>query len=344
MRVDGWIVSAPLANSPSEQDPMNKISLIVLGLISALAGSCAASVSVSSPTNNSTVSNPMNVVAGASSSAPITAMAVYVDNNLATKVSGGSINTTISVGTGGHSLVIQAWDSNGNVQKQALSVNVTGGTGSLPYSFNNIDQMSGWQNCGACSGAGGNGPTVPYSLTQYRSSPSMDGQANQYWIGGNTPYSSALWWKQLGAQPGATHFIYDLYFYLQNPGVAQSIELDMNQSVNGRKFIFGTQCNIKGTHQWDIWDTANRKWVPSGVGCSQPSAYVWHHAIIETKRVGSQTLFIAITLDGNKSYINRYFNTYAVNAAELNVAVQIDANYQGANYSLWADKISLQYQ
>lgn len=208
-------------------------------------------------------------------------------------------------------------------------------------SINNINQLGGWQNCGACAGPGGHGVPVPYSMTQHRSSPSIDGQSAEFWIGGQHPYSSAIWWKQLGARPGSSHFTYDLYFYVTNPSAVQALEFDINQSVNGRKYIFGTECNPRGNGQWDVWDTAGHRWVATGIGCGAPSAYNWHHLTIEAQRVGASTHFIAITLDGRKSYVNCYFNTYGVGASELNVAVQLDTNNASTNYSLWADKISL---
>lgn len=167
----------------------------------------------------------------------------------------------------------------------------------------------------------------------------MTGNSTQYWLGGSSPYHNAIWWKQLGANPGASHFTYDLYFYLKTPGAAQSLEFDMNQSVNGHKYIFGTQCNIKGAHQWDVWDTAGGRWVHTGIGCSQPPSYRWNHLVLEFQRVGNQAKFISVTLNGHKSYINRSFNTRQVSASELNSAVQLDGDYNQQNYSMWVDKM-----
>ena len=200
-----------------------------------------------------------------------------------------------------------------------------------------IHAMSGWTTCNTCAGSG----STPHSMTQHLSTPSMTGNSTQYWLGGSSPYHNALWWKQLGANPNATHFTYDLYFYLKTPGAAQSLEFDMNQSVNGHKFIFGTQCNIKGAHQWDVWDTAHGKWIHTGIGCSQPPAYTWNHLVLEFQRVGNQTKFVSVTLNGNRSYINRSFNTYGVHASELNTAVQMDGDSHQDDYSMWVDKMKL---
>jgi hypothetical protein len=109
--------------------------------------------------------------------------------------------------------------------------------------------------------------------------------------------------------PTATHFVYDLYFYIQNPGAAQSLEFDMNQAVNDRKFISARSAIIGGSHQWDVWDTANGRWVNTGIGCSAPPAYRWNHLVLEFQRNSNQATFVSVTLNGAKSYINRTFNT-----------------------------------
>ena len=203
--------------------------------------------------------------------------------------------------------------------------------------YNQIQSMSGWTTCNSCAGSG----PVNHSMSQHIHSPSMTGNSTKYWLGGNSPYHNAIWWKQLGANPGASHFIYDLYFYLTAPGAAQALEFDMNQSVNGHKYVFGTECDIRGSHQWDVWDTAHGHWVHTGIGCSQPPAYHWNHLVLEFQRVGSQTKFVSVTLNGHKSYINRTYNTRNVSASELNAAVQLDGDYNQQNYSMWVDKMTV---
>lgn len=213
--------------------------------------------------------------------------------------------------------------------------------GSLSFAgdryYTAIQGMSGWQTCDSCAGSG----STPHSMTQHQRNPSLSGNAAEYWLGGHSPYHNAIWWKQLGADPAASHFIYDLYFYLKTPAAAQALEFDMNQSVGGHKFIFGTECNIRGGHQWDVWNTAGRTWIHTGVGCSQPPAYTWNHLVLEFQRVGNQTKFVSVTLNGHKSYFNRTFNTYGVNASELNAAVQLDGDNNQQNYSMWVDQMKV---
>ena len=81
-------------------------------------------VFVSSPLNNSYDSNPVHFVATAKSDYPIVAMAIYVDNSLYWKQNVSSINTYLTLPTGGHSIVVQAWDQQQKVYKTGLNITV----------------------------------------------------------------------------------------------------------------------------------------------------------------------------------------------------------------------------
>ena len=117
----------------------------------------------------------------------------------------------------------------------------------------NIEQMPGWESCTVCAGANAKGPVAIYSMVENQASPWLDGNSAKFSISGTTPYSDALWWKQLGAFDSATNLQYDVDFYITNPGVIQALEFDNNQSNGAHKFIFGSECNIKGNH-WDVWE------------------------------------------------------------------------------------------
>ncbi|HYX53115.1 MAG TPA: hypothetical protein VE783_06670 [Candidatus Limnocylindrales bacterium] len=205
----------------------------------------------------------------------------------------------------------------------------------------NIQAMTGWQNCTTCAGSGGAGPSAPHSMTQFQSSPSITGKAAKFWLGGSTPYSDALWWKQLGAANGTTHHIYDVYFYIKTPQYAQTLEFDSNQAVVNKKWIYGTQCSIKNHHDWDVWDTKGAAWRQTGIPCSAPSAYKWHHLTWEFKRDGSKNYFISVTLDGVKHYVNKSYYAKTVYASMLDVAFQMDGDNHQDDYMVWLDKVSL---
>jgi hypothetical protein len=316
-------------------------SVRIVAIVFALTTLSFAGVNVSSPTPNSQNSSPVHFVASASGNYPIVAMIIYADNTSVYSANGASINTSVSLGSGNHYIVVQAWDNKNNVYKSAgFNISVSGGNNDNAQ-YQMIQSMSGWASCGSCAGPGGHGPDTPRYMHQYIATPSLSGKSSEYWIGPKAPYSGALWWKQLGANPKASHFTYDLYFYVKNPNAPQALEFDMNQSVGSRKFIFGTQCDIKGHHDWDVWDTANGTWIKTGIACSAPPAYTWNHLVLEFARSSNQTTFVSVTLNGKKSYINRTFNTYGVNASELNAAVQLDGNSTDSAYSMWVDKMQV---
>lgn len=299
-----------------------------------------AGVNVASPTPNGQYSGSVHFVASASGSYPITAMMIYSDNQSVYSIGKANIDTSVNLASGTHYIVVQAWDTHNNVYKAAgFNISVSGGNNNATYQM--IQAMSGWQNCGSCAGPGGQGPDTPRYMHQFIATPSMTGKSSEYWIGPKVPYSAALWWKQLGANSKVAHFTYDLYFYVKNPTAPQALEFDMNQSVGGRKFIFGTQCDIKGHHDWDVWDTANSRWVQTGIACSAPPAYTWNHLVLEFSRSSTQATFVSVTLNGKKSYINRTFNTFGTSASELNTAVQLDGNSTDTAYSVWVDKMQV---
>jgi len=205
-----------------------------------------------------------------------------------------------------------------------------------------IQRMPGWQSCDACAGTNGAGPKAGHSMAEGIPSPSMSGAAAQFNISGSQPYSDALWWKQLGAANSATNLVYDLYFYIKNPAAAQALEFDANQANGSHRWVFGTQCNIAAGH-WDVWANAAGSWKSTGIPCSAPAAYKWHHLTWEFKRNATQVIFVAFTYDGVKHYVNRTYPAKASSTNEMNVAFQMDQKGTPVAYSTWLDNVTLKY-
>lgn len=335
----------------------NAIRLLIVTLT--LATASFAGVTVSSPAAGSTAGSPVHFVASATSTHPITAMRIYVDNLSVYLVSASSLNTSVTMSTGTHSVVVQAWDSTGAFFKTPLTLKVSGtaptptptpaptptGLPAPPSTAvvkSNIDQMTGWESCTVCAGANAAGPVATYSMVENQASPSLDGLAAKFSISGTTPYSDALWWKQLGAADFATHLKYDVDFYITNPGVAQALEFDNNQSNGALKFIYGTQCNIKGGH-WDVWGNAAGNWISTGIACSAPTAFVWHHITWEFQRTTTNVIFVGFTYDGVTHYVNRSYPARGSSVHEMNVAFQMDGDFAMHAYSTWLDKVTLTY-
>lgn len=330
--------------------------LYVLAMTLIAASAAFAGVTVSSPAPGAAVGSPVHFVANATSTSPITAMRIYVDNATAYTVSAAKIDTSLALSAAKHNITVQAWDSKGVVTKQSFALSVSGGAPAptptptpapgLPappataFTYTNIEQMTGWSSCTTCAGAGGNGPTATFSMVQNQASPSLDGNSTKFSIGGTTPYSDALWWKQLGAVDTATNLKYDVYFYVTNPAAIQALEFDSNQADGAHHFIFGTQCSV-GHGEWDVWGGTTPKWENTGVACTAPAAFTWHHLIWEFKRSTTAVTFIGFTYDGVTHYVNKTYPSLSATFHELNAAFQIDGNKRMDSYSVWVDKLTL---
>jgi hypothetical protein len=170
----------------------------------------------------------------------------------------------------------------------------------------------------------------------------MDTKSAHFNLAGTTPYSNAIWWTQLTPSDSASHFIYDMYFYIKDPASSEALEFDMNQTTGGRRYVYGTQCGVNYDHQWDVWDTANGHWMPTGVACTNVKAFAWNHLTWEFSRSNGQINFISVTLNGVKSYVNKSYSSKAwTKGPELNVAFQMDQTGAAKAYDVWLDKISV---
>jgi len=87
-------------------------------------GGSTPGVTVTSPPNGATVSSPVRFVASAVSSNPITAIAVYVDNQRVLLRNASSIDESVALTSGAHFVVVQAWDSTGSIFKRSLNITV----------------------------------------------------------------------------------------------------------------------------------------------------------------------------------------------------------------------------
>jgi hypothetical protein len=153
------------------------LTLIVATSVASFAG-----VTISSPSSGSTQSSNVHFYATASMSAGVTTMQIYDNGSLKYAVSGSKIDHYLTLGGGSHAVTIKAWDKYGNstYAKRSFTVSGTTSSSTTTTTYSNIDHMSGWENCGACAGIGGDGSVVPYSMTQNINTPSMDGRGQQH--------------------------------------------------------------------------------------------------------------------------------------------------------------------
>ena len=217
-----------------------------------------------------------------------------------------------------------------------------GDTPSSAQVISDIQKLTGWQTCVlSCAGA----PAAVFSMTQGISSPSLSGSSDRFsLLSGTSSFGAVMWFKALGAHNSATHFLFDLNFYVDNPGAAQALEFYVTQSTGGARYNFGTQCDLAGGHAWRMWDNIGKKWVASAATCPTPAAKTWNHLVFEFQRqTGGDVMFTAVTLNGQRSLVNLSMQHTADSSSGLDVAYQSDANGSGTPYSVWLDKVSVTY-
>jgi hypothetical protein len=180
-------------------------------------------------------------------------------------------------------------------------------------------------------------------MTQNISSPSLNGAATRFFLGGSTPYSDVIWWKDLGGSQ-SSNFSYDLYYYVRNPSASQALEFDVNDSIDNVWYVFGTECNYRQTKTWRVWDTRDAKWVSTSIACNPPKAYSWNHLTLEFKRSNGKAQFLSVTLNGTKHYFNHsYYPKSNPGGYQTSVAFQMDGNYLQTDYSVYINKMLLNY-
>lgn len=318
-------------------------------------------LSVSSPVASATVTSPVNVIANATPKNPIFFMRVYVDQLAVYFTFTNSINAQIFMAPGQHTVTVMAEDNQGYISATPIQVTVSGQAPSTNGQtvITGIQGLPGWQTCGALfpPGSGRDGQIcaagfgqAQYKITQNQSSPAMDGNSTEFSMGGP--------WAQCPAPPGycnelnfnavaggnnVTHFLYDLYFYIDNPQAPQALEFDLNQTFGGQRWVWGSECNFNGSGKWDIWDDING-WTPTQFPCSRSDfpANTWIHLVWDVQRVGNTVQYNTLTVGNNVFNVNTTFsNEPNWTLEEIDVAFQMDGNSQMVPYNVWLDKVNL---
>jgi hypothetical protein len=203
-----------------------------------------------------------------------------------------------------------------------------------------IQQLGGWDVClGTCAGTG----MAVSSITQGIASPSLSGNSARYqMLSGSEPFSGALWFNHLGSFDSATHFVYDLFFYVDNPSAAQALEFGVGQSANGNRYRYYTQCLLVGGPIWRVWNPSSNAWVASSVPCATPVANTWNHLIWEFQRDSSgNVIFIAVSVNGVRSPVNMSMPHDSDTGSGVDASFQPDANLNATPYSVWLDNVTV---
>jgi hypothetical protein len=115
--------------------------------------------------------------------------------------------------------------------------------------------------------------------------------------------------------------------------------------MNGVGMTWGTECRIAGGNEWDIWDNANAKWVPTGIPCN-PIDHSWNHVTINVQRGPNNILiYQSITLNGITHNLNKSYVPFTVPTSWYGITVnyQMDGDYQQDANATYLDNFSFMY-
>jgi hypothetical protein len=207
--------------------------------------------------------------------------------------------------------------------------------------FSNIQTMTGWKWCSTCANAGGG---ALLAMTQNISSPSLGGKASKFFLGGTTPWSHALYYKRLSSDSTATNFKYTVHYYYKTPSAPSGMEFSMSQRKGYEWYRMDTQCSyING--DWRLWDNANSHWVDTSIACTRPTAYKWTTVTFEGQRANGKIVFVAITINGTRHYLNKSYGPKKMSSSNSSTTVhfQLNGNKTQTDYSVWGDQFSATY-
>jgi hypothetical protein len=308
------------------------------------AALCPFPMAVSSPTAGQSVQSPVQLIASAQSASPIYNTRVYVDRVPVFFTFLGELNQYLWIANGNHTIEVVSEDQSGYISTKTIPVHITGQTPGLSQ----LQNMPDWINCSSVLATGavcaaGLG-VAKSALSQSQSSPTVNGgQSAKFSMeGGTHPYSNALYWIPLGGGSNVSHFIYDLYFYVDNSPASQALEFDVNQTFGGTRWTWGSECNFDADQKWDIWNDAGNVWVPTDAPCTHFPSNTWIHLVWTLERVGNQVHYISLRVDDRTYNIDTYYTAQSNwFADEIDVAFQMDGNWEQQPYNVWLDNVTL---
>ena len=316
----------------------------------------AVQITLQSPTTGA-VSDPVPVQANLASAAGLSRWAVNVDGQdvYQANVSAGKsavVSTQVSVGTGDHTLVVEAWDASGNPGSSApmaISVGAASAAGAglpkPPVNATVLKQIQNttdnWTDCSIC--AQGTHRTTNYWQAPFQTRPSMTGSSREFFSGGPS-WTNVLFIKTLPPQNQASHFIWDFYVYHDGASAASiwSAEFDLWQVIGGREFMIGSQCAF-GDTKWETWDSQHNRWIKTGIGCPRWAPNTWHHVQWYVERRGqSQYRYDTLVVDGTPHSINLTYNIARVPWPDnVGIQWQLDQSSNGVPIHEWIDDVQL---
>jgi hypothetical protein len=148
----------------------------------------------------------------------------------------------------------------------------------------------------------------------------------------------------MGGTSSATHFLWDFWVYQDSTTAANvwSSEFDLWQTLGGKEFMIGSQCDF-GDGYWDTWDSANNRWIENGVACPRWAANTWHHVQWYVERVSStQYRYDTLVVDGHGYGFNQTWKVNPITWPDaVGIQYQLDQGANGDPVHEWIDNVKL---
>lgn len=354
-------ISVPACQSAAQQKgnclcALAKSSLLLCAFACALALPIAAhgqvGVWLQSPLPGS---NPakIQVTAVPYSSSAITTWIIYVDDAIAyqTNNTPGTLSKTLTLSNGSHLLYARAWtsDSVGTSATLMIQVGAPPSSSSVlpnpPPKAKVFSQMqnstANWTECSLC--AEGTNDTTNYWMAPFQHTPSKSGSSLELYLDG-LPWTNALFIDTMAGTSSATHFLWDFWVYQDSTTAANiwSSEFDLWQTLGGKEFMIGSQCDF-GDGYWDTWDSANNRWIENGVACPRWAANTWHHVQWYVERISStQYRYDTLVVDGHGYGFNQAWKVNPITWPDaVGIQYQLDQGANGDPVHQWIDNVKL---
>lgn len=332
-----------VANCAITPTPPANLSIVPPATEPPPAALCGFPLQISAPGNGASVTSPVQFIAIATPPDPIYTVRVYVDGFAILYTPKSIVNQLLWMPNGQHTVEVVAEDTAGYIATASSQLNVTGqGSGAL-----NLQDSPNWVSCSAVlvSGvtcAAGLG-VAKSSLTLHQQAPSLDGSAAKFsMLGGTHPYSNELYWTPIGGGNNVSHFTYDYWFYVDVGDAPQSLEFDVNQAFGGTRWTWGTQCDFNDSQHWDIWDPLSELWRPTSIPCNHFPSNSWVHIVWKFERVGNQVHYITLTVNDQVYDVDTFYGAQPNwTQEEIDIAFQMDGNWEQEPYSVWLDEVNL---